>query len=222
MFSTRQIRCRSELKQCMEADRIASGHTKRRSLAHCLDPVLRFQRLLRIAEYYDNRRGHLLGRICFAFYWLRLQRMRIRLGLSIPLGVFGPGLSIAHYGTIVVNKNAKVGANCRIHPGVCIGISHGRAPTIGDNVYLGPGAKVFGGITVGDNVAIGANAVVNRDVPCDVTVAGNPARVVSHRGAVELIIPGTELTGVRGIDWSRYETAEAFHGPIRENKHDDE
>jgi serine O-acetyltransferase len=206
----------------MEADRIASGHTERRSLARCLDPVLRFQRLLRIVEYYDNRRRHLLDRILFALYWLRLQRMRMRLGLSIPLGVFGPGLSIAHYGTIVVNKNAKVGANCRIHPGVCIGISHGRAPKIGDNVYLGPGAKVFGGITVGDNVAVGANAVVNRDVPCGVTVAGNPARIVSHRGSVELIIPGTELAGSKGIDWSRYETAEAFHGSTQENKHDDE
>ncbi len=222
MSSERQIHCRSELKQYMEADRIASGYTRRRNLALCLDPVLRFQRLLRVAEYCDNRRGCLLGRIRFVFHWLRLQRMRIRLGLSIPLGVFGPGLSIAHYGSIVVNKNAKVGANCRIHPGVCIGISHGRAPQIGDNVYLGPGAKVFGGITIGDNVAIGANAVVNRDVPCGVTVAGNPARIVSHRGSVELIIPGTELRGIRDIDWSRYETAEAFHGPIREDKHGDE
>ena len=136
--------------------------------------------------------------------------MRIRLGLSIPLGVFGPGLSIAHYGTIVVNKNACVGVNCRIHPGVCIGVAHGRAPTIGDNVYIGPGAKIFGGVTVGDNAAIGANAVVNKDVPPGVTVAGNPARIVSHRGSFELVVPGAELVGLRDVDWSRYRTAEAF------------
>jgi serine O-acetyltransferase len=210
MSSRQHIRCRSELKRYIQADRIASGHTNGTNLASCLDPVLRFQRLLRITEYCDSRRTSFLGRIRFAFYWLRLQRMRIRLGLSIPLGVFGPGLSVAHYGTIVVNKNAWVGVNCRIHSGVCIGISRGGAPRIGDNVYIGPGAKVFGGITVGDNVAIGANAVVNRDVPRGVTVVGNPARIVSHKGSLSLIIPGTELVGSRDIDWSRYETAEAL------------
>ena len=40
------------------------------------------------------------------------------------------------------------------------------------------GATVFGGITVGDNVTIGAGAVVNHDIPCDCTVAGNPAKIV--------------------------------------------
>lgn len=136
--------------------------------------------------------------------------MRVRLGLSIPLGVFGPGLSIAHYGAIVVNKNASVGANCRIHPGVCIGTAGGRSPTIGDNVYLGPGAKVFGGITIGDNVAVGANAVVNKDVPPGVTVAGNPAKVVSHKGSFTLIVPGSILVRLDKIDWSKYRTAEAL------------
>jgi serine O-acetyltransferase len=201
---------RDELRQYIQADLIASGQTTGKSIRARIDPVLRFQRLLRITEYYDSRRKGPMNRVCFIYYWLRLQRMRIRLGFSIPLGVFGPGLSIAHYGTVVVNKGASVGANCRIHPGVCIGATSGQSPTIGDNVYIGPGAKIFGGITIGDRVAVGANAVVNKDVPPGVTVAGNPARIVSRKGSVSLIVPGSELVGLKAIDWSKYGTAEAL------------
>jgi serine O-acetyltransferase len=47
---------------------------------------------------------------------------------------------------------------------------------------------VFGGIRIGDHVAIGANAVVNTSVPSDAVVAGNPARIVSYRGARDFVI----------------------------------
>jgi serine O-acetyltransferase len=210
MVPRRRIVVRDELTRYLQADLIASGQVAGRSIMARMDPVLRFQRLLRVTEYYGGRRMGPINRLCFAYYWLRLRRMRIRLGFSIPLGVFGPGLSIAHYGTVVVNKCASVGVNCRIHPGVCIGATRGRSPRIGDNVYIGPGAKIFGGITVGDHVAVGANAVVNKDVPPGVTVAGNPARIVSHNGSSALIIPGSELVGRKDVDWSKYRTAEAF------------
>jgi serine O-acetyltransferase len=52
-------------------------------------------------------------------------------------------------------------------------------PKIGNNVYIGCGAKLIGGITVGDNVIIGANAVVVKDVPSNCTVVGNPAQIIS-------------------------------------------
>ena len=59
---------------------------------------------------------------------------------------------------------------------------NGKAPTIGDNCFIGPGAKLFGDIKIGDNVAIGANAVVNKDFGDNVTIAGVPAKVVSKKG----------------------------------------
>lgn len=59
---------------------------------------------------------------------------------------------------------------------------HGNRPTIGNNVKIFTGATVFGGVTIGDNVTIGAGAVVNRDIPCDCTVAGNPAKIVKKCG----------------------------------------
>ena len=62
-----------------------------------------------------------------------------------------------------------------------IGAYEGGAPVIGDNVYIGPGAKIFGDITIGNNVSIGANAVVNRSFPDNVIIAGVPAKVIKNK-----------------------------------------
>ncbi|MFC2064935.1 serine O-acetyltransferase [Chloroflexota bacterium] len=56
-------------------------------------------------------------------------------------------------------------------------------PVIGDNVYIGPGAKIIGKVHVGNNVAIGANCVVTKDVPDNAVVAGVPGRVISMKGS---------------------------------------
>lgn len=112
------------------------------------------------------------GRIAFLFLQFRFLKVSVKLGLTIPLNVFGPGLSIAHYGSIVVNGKSSVGKNCRIHSATNIGEGKNGCPRIGNNVYISPGAKIFGGIIIGDNVKIGANAVVNADVPDDVSVGG--------------------------------------------------
>ena len=104
--------------------------------------------------------------------------MEARLGFSIPLNVFGSGLSIAHVGPIVVSPYARIGRNCRIHVGVNIGTRAGvpdEAPTIGDDVYIGPGAKLFGPIEVADRIAARANAVVNKSfTEPGVSVGGVP------------------------------------------------
>ena len=111
--------------------------------------------------------------------YFKLHQLAVKLGFSIPINTFGPGLSIAHYGPIIVNTATRVGKNCRIHVGVNIGEVNGKAPQIGDNVYIGPGAKLFGDIIIGDNVKIGANAVVNKSFPeGDCTLVGVPARKV--------------------------------------------
>ena len=67
------------------------------------------------------------------------------LGFSIPINVFGPGLRINHYGLIVVNPKARVGAFCDIHQGVNIGEGFGKddVPEIGDRVYIGLGEPRF-------------------------------------------------------------------------------
>lgn len=65
-----------------------------------------------------------------------------------------------------------------MHSGVNIGATDDGAPIIGDNVYIGPGAKIFGDITIGDNVKVGANSVVNQSFPSNVVIAGIPAKIV--------------------------------------------
>lgn len=116
----------------------------------------------------------------------------MNLGFTIPRNVFGPGLSIAHWGSIVVHPDVRVGKNCRIHSAVNIGVHNGNCPTLGNNVYIGPGAKLIGGIKIGDNVTIGANAVVNKDVPSNVTVGGIPAKIISAKNSSELVVKAYE------------------------------
>jgi len=205
-----RIESASDLRFFLTADRISLGYRSVSLTGVLLDPVWRFQILLRLVEYMTNCHSSLIGRVFRAALWWRLRSSRIKLSFSIPLNVFGPGLSIAHYGVIVINKHARIGDNCRIHPGVCIGGLGGKAPIIGDNVYLAPGAKVFGAVTVGDGAAIGANAVVTRDVSPNTTVVGAPARVVSGVGARDLVLRGSELARLDEVDWAKLGPAEVL------------
>jgi len=93
---------------------------------------------------------------------------------------FGPGLVLVHTFGIVINSDVKAGKNVIIEHCVTIGAEKGRSPVLGDNIFIGAGAKIIGGVKVGSNVKIGANAVVVKDVPDNVTVAGVPAEIVKY------------------------------------------
>lgn len=159
------------------------------------DPINLFMFILRIKEWSTNSPFPAIFRILVAFIF---RSQSIRLGFSIPPNTFGPGLAIVHYGPIVVNGNARIGANCRIHTCVNIGgagglvdpeTALGLAPIIGDNVYIGPGAVIFGAVHIADRCAIGANAVVNNSfVDPDCTIAGVPARQISCKGSAGMIL----------------------------------
>lgn len=141
--------------------------------------IWEFQKRLRKVEYLKNcRLDSFSGKILYNYHKIRLRKQALKLGFSIPENTFDSGLSIVHYGTIVINSNVKVGKNCRIHACTNIGASGGKpeAPQIGDNVYIGPGAKIYGNIKIGNNIAISANAVVNKSFEEDgILLAGNPA-----------------------------------------------
>lgn len=80
---------------------------------------------------------------------------------------------------MIVHNKCKIGKNCRIHVGANIGAEKDLVPEIGDNCYIGPGAKIFGGIHIGNNVKIGANAVVNRSSEDGAVLAGIPAKKIN-------------------------------------------
>lgn len=104
-----------------------------------------------------------------------LVRMYSGLELS-PRAQIGPGLRILHFGPTVIHPAVIAGENLTLLRGVTIGAVWGKVPRLGDNVYIGTGASVIGGIVVGSNVKIGAGAVVTSDLPDGCTAVGVPAR----------------------------------------------
>jgi serine O-acetyltransferase len=153
-------------------------------------PIIAFQRKLRRTEFILNCfRGKAWGPLrAYSRYSLRQSGMK--LGFTIPANVFGPGLSIAHWGTIVVNPDCKVGARCRIHPGVCLGWHNGKVPVLGDDCYLGPGAKVFGGVVLGNQTKVGANAVVSKSYPAGGAILVSPLETNIGRSARRELLAG--------------------------------
>lgn len=103
-------------------------------------------------------------------------------GFSEPADI-GPGF-FARAGLGIIVGARRIGENCWINPGVTLGYkdASGDMPIIGNNVYIGAGARVLGPVTVGDNAVIGANAVVTKDVPPNCTVGGVPAKIIKRDG----------------------------------------
>lgn len=117
-----------------------------------------------------------------------LDNLTYKLGISIPYSTeIGSGFYIGHFGGIVVSGNSVIGKNCNISQGVTLGqANRGKNkgdPTLGDNIYIGPGAKIVGAVKIGNNVAIGANCVVTKDIPDNSVVVGVPGKVISQEGA---------------------------------------
>jgi len=147
------------------------------------NPIYIFQKRMRKLEYYTNCKNNVIYKPYVMYLRYKFKKISIRLGFSIPINVFGPGLSIVHYGTIVINSATKVGSNCRLHACVNIGASGGErgAPQIGDNVYIAPGAKIFGKLKIASNIAIGTNAVVNKSFEEEnIVLGGIPAKIIGN------------------------------------------
>ncbi len=131
-------------------------------------------------------------------YKVLYKIVQVITGIEFPCEVkVGKNFVIDHFGGIVVSGYARFGDNCRIRSGVVVGLARVEdpcAPSIGNNVDIGTGAKLLGRISVGDNVQIGANSVVTRDVPSNSIAVGVPARVMPRRDiATPRGLPGRPL-----------------------------
>ena len=194
------IQSRKDLAYYLACDLKAQGFPTvtldRRIKALVAPSIWKYEVLLRKTEYFHNCRKDPIGKMCYAIYRMRLERLGAKLGFTIPINAIGPGLCICHRGTIVINDHCKIGSNFRIHPCVVIGNSSrfdeewkaDQVPVIGNNCYIGPGAKLFGKISIGDNCAIGANAVVTKDCPANATVLGIPGVAHIGKGSRNLMI----------------------------------
>lgn len=141
----------------------------------------------RTSRYLES---HLLLKYTFyPFARIMLRRQKYRLGIDIPYNTkIGAGIFIGHFTGIFINREAVIGDNCNISQCVTIGsASRGKMkgfPVIGDNVYIGPSAKIIGAVKIGNHVAIGANCVVTKDLPDYAVAVGIPARIISYDGSV--------------------------------------
>jgi len=187
----------------IEADRIAKSIPKvnslRKRIVNILFPnkIWQFQKTLRKLEYYKNCKRGISSSIYRFILTKKYNSLSLRLGFSIPINVFGPGLSIAHRGTIIVNRGSKIGANCRLHACVNIGTAAGhehKAPHIGDDCYIGPGVKMYGDISIANGTAIGANAVVNKSFSEEnIAIAGVPAKKIANVDPFDFHILATKI-----------------------------
>ncbi|HEY9630751.1 MAG TPA: serine O-acetyltransferase [Coleofasciculaceae cyanobacterium] len=161
--------------------------------------ILTEQGLWALAEYrfsyWVHRYVHILGIRQFLKLLSRIWHkiIEITTGISIPCKAkIDKGLYIGHFGQIFINESVVIGKHCNLSQGVTIGVG-GRGvergcPTIGDRVFIGPGAKLFGTITIGNDVAIGANAVVTKSLPENAVAVGIPAKIISYKGSKDFII----------------------------------
>lgn len=130
------------------------------------------------------RKEEAAGNKLTACFWRRKKNdLGAKLGIIVYAGTCGKGLHIWHYGSTIISGDAKLGENCTFHGQACIG-NDGQsqaAPVIGNNVDIGVGAKIIGGITIADGVKIGAGAVVTKScLEQGATLVGVPARILNR------------------------------------------
>ncbi|MFQ6803470.1 MAG: serine acetyltransferase [Lachnospiraceae bacterium] len=123
--------------------------------------ISRYLRYLRRQEIYQKKRG-LVSKLLALYWGRRKNSLGNKLGFHIPAFTLGPGANIYHHGAITINGDARIGNNCSLHGMNCIGNNgiDNKAPIIGNNVDIGVGASIIGGIEIADEVKIGAGAVV--------------------------------------------------------------
>ena len=96
---------------------------------------------------------------------------------------FGPGFVLIHSNGVVINGSVRGGSNVKLEHQVTIGAERYKSPVLGNDIFIGAGAKIVGEISIGSRVRVGANAVVIADVPDGATAVGVPARNIPERTA---------------------------------------
>jgi serine O-acetyltransferase len=141
------------------------------------------------SQYFWSVRNKAIKTKCILLkniYRYKYYKYMTKFGSYIPLSTYFQGCPILPHGVseIFISKDAIIGKNCVIFHQVTIGSNTDidnikcGAPIIGDNVYIGAGAKIIGKIKIGSNVKIGANAVVVTDVPDNCTVVMAKPRMI--------------------------------------------
>lgn len=128
--------------------------------------------------------GKIRNKVLRNLFNLYYRRQKTRFLITLPLGMtIGKGLFFPHGGPIVVAGGSKIGEFVVIHPNVLLGGNRkGGGPKIGNNVFIGNGAKLIGNITIGDYVFISPNATITKDISSDSVVGAGVNNILRREG----------------------------------------
>lgn len=167
--------------------RLADGNLALKTLECLRTAGLHAMIVYRFGRWASNQHI-IINFILSPVYFILNTIIKIVWGIEIPrAAVIGPGNYIGHVGGIIISPKARIGSGCSISHGVTIGISgkgsNRGVPTIGGNVYIGPGAKLIGAIKIRSRVNFGPNVVIHQDIPDDSVVVLNPGYKIISRFA---------------------------------------
>jgi len=166
-----------------------TGSTSLKDFVKCflIEKGFNFSVYYRVAHYLYRKRGNQKGVFWFLSQLFNIYYRHVQIKYSVDISsrcALGPGIAFLHLFGTVIYPGATLGKNINIGHFVTIGMKdtgkYAGAPTIGDNVYIAPGAKIIGRIHIGNNATIGANAVVTKDVPEFAIVGGVPAKILGY------------------------------------------
>lgn len=173
------ITSKKELQFYLKADRMMNRGEFTPSLKSRIkslivpDYTMQWLSSMRHASFYKS--AFFLGKLLYIKWLRKYRRLSLKMGFSIETDVFGYGLVIPHYGTIVVGGTNRVGNYAVLHSSSCIADG---SSVIGDGLYLSTGAIISSHVELGNNITIGANCTVNKSISQNnVLLVGSPAEI---------------------------------------------
>lgn len=177
------IKNKKELRFYISADRLMNGYPLKcsiKELVHRLflgGGIVDYLKAMRCYSYYKGQDDP-ISIILRHFHGTQFRKLGKKLSFSIGEDVFGYGLLIPHYGTIVVGSTNRIGNYAVLHTSTCIS---SKSSEIGDGLYLSTGAKITQKVILGNGVMVGANSVVNKSCESNSLIVGAPAKPIGER-----------------------------------------
>lgn len=156
----------------------------------------RYKSIWGLKDYLQKKRSKLLELVYGHYFMQRCSFIGLTCEMAgrpyFPHGVQGIYISA----TTCLGKDVIIFQQVTIGSNTIHGSKHPGSPTIGNNVYIGAGAKIVGGVTVGDNCRIGANAVVYEDMPANSVAVCSSTRIVQKEN-----LDNTFYTTLGGVEY---------------------
>lgn len=136
---------------------------------------------------YRFSREHRVKRLIKEFIKTTSYEKKVKISIQLKnLGLFiginstiKENIKFPHPVGIVIGEGAVLGENVTVYQNVTIGQKQDKYPVIGDGCIIYPNSVIFGDVVVGNNSVIGAGTIVNKNVPDNSVVVGNPMKIIS-------------------------------------------